>query len=107
MDDDLNMPVALAAIFDFMSEINKHFTELNKNDAESILEIMEKFNSVLAIFPEEKNQELTDEQRKLIDDRQKARLEKNWALADELKKKLIEQGIEIKDTPQGPIWKII
>jgi len=107
MDDDLNTSVALAAIFDFMTEINKHFSELSVENAKEILNVMNKFNSVLAVFPTEKQQELTDEQKDLIDRRQKARLEKDWATADSLKKQLAEQGVEVKDTPNGPVWRIL
>ena len=107
MDDDLNTSVALAAIFDFMTEVNKHFDLLSAENAKEIIEIMKSFDSVLAIFPAEKQQELTKEQQDLIDRRQKARLEKDWATADALKKQLAEQGVEVKDTPTGPMWRIL
>ncbi len=107
MDDDLNVPVALAVVFDFMTEVNKHFSELNSDDAKDILAVMFKFDSVLAVFPKEKEQKLTLEQEALINKRQEARLMKDWSTADLIKKQLLEQGIEVKDTPQGPVWRII
>ena len=39
--------------------------------------------------------------------RQEARLQKDWATADALKKELLNQGVEVKDTPQGPVWRFI
>ena len=107
MDDDLNTSVALASIFDFMNEVNKYFDQLNPENAQDILAVMNRFDSVLAIFPTEKQQVLTAEQQALIDKRQEARLAKDWATADALKKQLAEQGVEVKDTPTGPVWRIV
>ena len=107
MDDDLNVPVALASVFDFITEVNKHFSELSSDNAKDILSVMTKFDSVLAVFPKEKEQSLTPEQQDLINRRQEARIAKDWATADALKKELLAQGIEVKDTPQGPVWRII
>jgi len=107
MDDDLNTSVALASIFDFMTEVNKYFDQLSPQNAQDILAVMNRFDSVLAILPTEKQQVLTEEQKALIDKRQEARLAKDWATADALKKELVEQGVEVKDTPQGPVWRIV
>ena len=107
MDDDLNTSVALASIFDFMNEVNKYFDQLSPENAQDILAVMNRFDSVLAIFPTEKQQVLTAEQQALINKRQEARLAKDWATADALKKQLAEQGVEVKDTPQGPVWRIV
>ena len=107
LDDDLNMPVALASLFTFVGEVNKHFEELSTSDAHKIIQQMYQFDMILGILPDLNVQkELTEEQMNLINERQQYRLEKNWAKADELKKVLLEQGIEIKDTPQGPVWTI-
>lgn len=107
MDDDLNMPEALAAIFTLMTEVNKNFNTLSTEDAKKVLELMYSFDSVLALLPKTTEKTLTPEQQDLIDRRQDARKNKDWATADALKQELIAQGIEVKDTPQGPVWRII
>ncbi len=107
MDDDLNTPLALVAVFDLMTEVNKHFDALSPENAQAILAAMTRINSVLAVFPEEKQQTLTAAQQDLIERRQQARLAKDWATADALKKELINQGVEVKDTPKGPVWRLI
>ena len=107
MDDDLNTSVALAAIFDFMTEVNKNFDELSIENSKEILDIMKRFDSVLAILPTDKKQDLTPEQKDLIERRQQARSVKDWTTADALKKQLTDQGIEVKDTPNGPVWRIL
>jgi cysteinyl-tRNA synthetase len=48
----------------------------------------------------------SDQIEKLIVERNDARNNKNWALADELRKKLLEMNIEILDTKEGTTWKI-
>ncbi len=104
LDDDLNMPVALAHVFDFMTEVNKNFEALNAADADKILATMNRFDTVLAILPIETAQELTAEEQHLLDLRQQYRAAKDWANADAVKQQLLDLGITVKDTPQGPVW---
>lgn len=106
LDDDLNMPIALASLFDFISDVNKNFESLSRSDADKIKAQMVRFDTVLALLPIEKEQKLTQEQETLIAQRQEYRLAKEWAKADELKQELLAQGVEVKDTPQGPVWII-
>lgn len=49
--------------------------------------------------------DITDEQKALIAEREKAREAKDWAKSDELRDKLSEQGVTIRDTPYGTIWE--
>ena len=107
MDNDLNTPEALAAVFDFMSEVNRAFAELSSDNAACVRQTMEKFDTVLGLLEKAKEQQLTSEQQALIDERQQYRLAKDWAKADALKAQLAEMGIEIKDTPTGPVVKFI
>ena len=50
--------------------------------------------------------ELGEEVEKLIKERSKAKENKNFELADEIRNKIEEKGIEIKDTPDGTSWKV-
>lgn len=107
LDDDLNMSVALAAVFEFMTEVNKNFANLTPDEAKRIIAQMRHFDTVLGVMPEIKSEALTPGQQALIDKRQAYRLAKDWAQADALKHELLAQGIEVKDTPQGPVWRKI
>jgi cysteinyl-tRNA synthetase len=49
--------------------------------------------------------DISDDQKRLIAEREEARSAKNWTRSDELRQKLLEQGIEINDTQIGPIWR--
>jgi len=105
LDDDLEMSPALAAIFDFVTEINKLNTaSLSKADAQKAKEFMEKVDSVLGILSKEE-EPLSEELQKLIDDREKAREAKDWKRSDELRDELKEKGIIIEDTDHGTRWK--
>ena len=70
-----------------------------------LLEIPNKANSVLDILAKE--EKLSPELQKLVDEREKARQLKNWARTDEIRDELKKHGIAIEDTPHGQRWKRI
>lgn len=107
LDDDLNISVALAAVFELMNTVNKNFGALSKSDAEQITALMRRFDEVLAIMPEIKEDALEPELQEILTRRQEARLAKDWTVADALKGELLSKGIEVKDTPNGPVWRRI
>ena len=48
---------------------------------------------------------LSSEEQQLIEKRQKARAERNWAEADRIRDELLKRGIILEDTPSGTSWK--
>ncbi len=109
MDDDLNISVALAALFDFVREVNKLFDDnvLSKEEAEEVYEVMMKIDKVLGVIDEIKRKEkLPKEAEELIREREEARKAKDWEAADKIREQLRSMGIIIEDTPQGVKWKI-
>jgi len=105
MDHDLRISSALAAIFNFVKEINK-IKELSKKDAELVYDQMLKFDSVLGLnLDKAEKKELTQEEKQLIEDRETARAEKDFTKADELRDKLKQKGIILEDTKEGVRWK--
>ena len=90
-----------------MNAVNKNFVSLSVDDAEKITKQMRRFDEVLGIMPEIKQETLQADIQALIDRRQACRLVKDWAAADALKQELLSLGIEVKDTPQGPVWRRI
>ena len=103
MDDDLNTADGIAAIFELVSEINLDVKDgASKSFAEEALKRIRELTDVLGIFGGEDEEEgLGDDIQALIDERQAARKEKNWARADEIRDQLAAMGITLKDTPQG------
>jgi cysteinyl-tRNA synthetase len=110
MDDDLNISVALAALFDFVREVNKLLDDnmLGKEEAEEVYELMMRFDKVLGVIGEIKRKEkLPKEAEELIRKREEARKAKDWEAADKIREQLGSIGIIIEDTPQGVKWKIV
>ncbi len=99
LDDDLNMPKALATIFILIRKINK--LEISKKDAQNTIKLMEDFDKVLGILNSQKP-EITKEIKQLIKEREKARKAKDFKKADEIRKMLEKKGILLEDTIQGP-----
>ena len=106
LDDDLNISNALAAVFKLLHEINlyRQKTPLTQANVELIRQSLKRIDSVLNILPEPLDM-LSEEERKLIDARNQARRERNWAEADRLRNLLLERGIILEDTPKGTTWK--
>ena len=68
-------------------------------------ETIEKLCDVLGIVTEKKEEILDSEIEEMIAARQQARKDKNFALADEIRGKLLEKGIVLEDTREGVKWK--
>jgi len=98
MDDDLNISAALASIFNIIKQINILILKkmIGKDDASKIIDAFRNIDSVLGIFnfgDEFSNPEIL----RLIEERNKARKEKNWDIADKIRKQLISLGVTVKD----------
>lgn len=89
--DDLNSSGAFGVIFE---ALHADLSDQERSELKTF--IIEVFGLVLEPLPE-KQVEITEEIQKIIDDREVARREKNWAKADELRDKLIELGVQIND----------
>ncbi|MGO5064361.1 cysteine--tRNA ligase [Clostridium sporogenes] len=108
MDDDFNTADAISVIFDLIRDINTNVTiESSKALVEYALDLIKELGNPLGILQKSTKANLEEEIEKLIEERQKARKEKNWALADKIRDDLKEKGIVLEDTPQGVRWKQI
>ncbi|MEM2466831.1 MAG: cysteine--tRNA ligase [Candidatus Bathyarchaeia archaeon] len=109
MDDDLNIGVALAAIFGFVRDVNKLMDEnkLSRWEAEEVYDLMMRFDKVLGVIGEIKVEgRLPPEAEELIRRREEARKAKDWITADKIREQLKAMGIILEDTPQGVKWRI-
>ncbi|MEA2056053.1 MAG: cysteine--tRNA ligase [Candidatus Thermoplasmatota archaeon] len=133
MDDDINTPRAISAIFDFVNNSNKYLEENKKPDStlcKYALDTLLKLGSVLTLFQDRKigdegAEEILDKVRSLaskhsrdiegksleelmdylLDIREKAREEKEWNIADSIRSGLSKIGFEIQDTSEGAVWR--
>ncbi|MBO1437072.1 cysteine--tRNA ligase [Meiothermus sp. CFH 77666] len=114
LDDDLNTPQAIAALFNFVTELNKALTE--RPGRESLQKAEKVFaelgEGVLGLFPARVLQNqlggalLEGLVRLLLDIREEARRNRNFALSDRIRDRLTELGVVVEDTREGPKWKV-
>ena len=106
MDDDLNTADGIAAIFDLVSDINTKIInkDVSKNVCTAAADMFDELTGVLGLVYNRKSNSLDEKIEKLIEERQQARANKDWATADRIRDELKAQGITLKDTPQGVIW---
>ncbi|HAA81040.1 MAG TPA: cysteine--tRNA ligase [Thermoanaerobacter sp.] len=107
MDDDFNTADAISVLFEMAKTANTNISgNSSKKLVEYILDIFLKLSEILGLSYRGVETELNDEEiLALIEERQKARKEKNWKLADEIRDRLREKGIILEDTPEGVRWK--
>jgi cysteinyl-tRNA synthetase len=107
--DDLNISNSLSALFEFVREVNTLIAleKLGAGDAEASAALLREVDGVLAVLPPKKLKEdaLSPELASKIEARQKARQEKDFKLADRIRRELIEEGIILEDTKDGLRWK--
>lgn len=106
MDDDLNTADGIAAVFDLVSDINTKIInkEVSKNVCQKAANMFDELTGVLGLVYNRKSNDINDDIEKIIEERQQARANKDWATADRIRDELKAQGITLKDTPQGVTW---
>jgi len=106
MDDDFNTADAIAAIFELVKFMNTNLNEdSTKIFAALVYAQLGALCAILGIKIQRKKELLDEEIEKLIEERQAARKEKNFARADEIRAILLEKGIILEDTREGVKWK--
>ena len=130
MNDDINTSKALAVLFDVASKANKAKDSSDKENAAKYLSILIKLSKVLGFdfekveldenqlkeklshvidefdFVEDKNASAKEIMDKIIEERNKARAEKNWAAADKIRDSLDKINIVLKDTKDGTVFEL-
>ena len=97
INDDLNMPVAMSVVWDVVK---------NPNKSKKLQNLLLKFDEVLGLdlknYKKEENV-LPEEIKELVDARNAARANKDWAESDRIRDILIEKGYTVKDSKEGTI----
>lgn len=108
MDDDFNTADGISVIFDLVKDINTNVgITSSKELIKFCLDLIRDLGKPLGILQKSTITDLNTEIEKLIEQRQEARKNKNWALADKIRDELKAKGIVLEDTPQGVRWKKI
>lgn len=109
MDDDLNTADAITVLFDMAKFIN---TKLDSNSSTAFISLVkdlyDKLYGVLGLIAKKKKADVDVEKiQALIEERNQAKKDKNFAKADEIRDRLKEMGISLKDTRDGVKWEIV
>ena len=100
MNDDLNTPAALSAVFKCMNYINANWG-ISSEAAVKVEKFSEMVSKTFGCF--EQDAALPDNLQKLIDQREEARRQKNFTESDSLRVRIEEQGYEVRDTQNGQV----
>lgn len=106
MDDDFNTADAIAAIFELVKYMNTNTDkDSSKEYLQKLLDQIVKMADVLGLIVNKEKELLDVDIEALIEARQTARKEKNFARADEIRDELLQKGIVLEDTREGVKWK--
>ena len=118
LNDDLSVPAALAVLFGHVSQGQQELAARNAEAAARIADEVRAMLDVLGCNPDASNwlntsvsdTRATTALHALVSEqlaaRERARVEKNWALSDEIRDSLVAIGIDIEDTPDGARWSL-
>lgn len=103
LNDDLNTPEALRIIDETFSYIESH--SLDMVNHHTLVELLEAIDELLGLDLIHTTPDITDEQKQLIIERERARDAKDWRKSDELRDVLANDDIVARDTPAGTVWE--
>lgn len=102
LSDDLDTPGALTIIDEAFSRVEA--ARVDDIHQFALVQLIETIDELLGLRLIATTPDITDDQKRLIIERERVREEKNWAKSDELRDQLAEQGIAVRDTTGGTIW---
>jgi len=110
--DDLNVAVALAAVFAFVKEVNVAIEEgrIGQGDKPRVVDALADVDHVLGVLDATAwdtgaGEDVSAEIERLIQERKDARERRDFAASDRIRGELAARGIVLEDTPQGTRWK--
>jgi len=113
MEDDFNVPSALAALFEIAKSINFAKENGNKEEANVLGATLVHLSEPLGILQQKTEDYFqvgatlsNEEIQSMIDERNQAREDKDFELSDEIRDSLLEKGIVLEDTDKGTTWKV-
>jgi len=109
LSDDLNISVSLTAVFEAIKRGHALLSQgkIFKDDAKNLLSAFRSVDEVLGLFSDTDEDILPSEIAAKIEEREKARMRKDFATADTIRRELLKEGIQLEDTKDGTRWKRI
>ena len=117
MNDDLQTPIVISELFEACHQVNllvDRKAKIGADDLKALSDVMHLFiedilgltNATSAGGSSEKDKALDKVMQMVLDMRQKAKEEKNWAVSDQIRDELSAAGVIVKDTPDGAVWEV-
>jgi cysteinyl-tRNA synthetase len=103
LNDDLNTPEALKIIEDAFNKLEN--AKLDDIHQHALVSALETIDETLGVKLLESTPDISDEQKQLILERERAREGKDWQTSDKIRKQLDSQEIALRDTSSGPVWE--
>jgi cysteinyl-tRNA synthetase len=107
LSSDLNISISLSSLFEMIRTVNTLIKKekVGREDAKNLIDFIHSLDKILTILPARKEETLSHEIIKKIEEREKARKENNFHLADKIRDELLEMDIILEDTREGVRWK--
>ena len=106
MDDDFNTADAITAIFETVKFVNTNTSQTSSREyLQKLIDRIAELSDVLGLIVNKEKEFLAEDIEALIEERQTARKEKNFARADEIRDELLQKGIVLEDTREGVKWR--
>lgn len=102
LSDDLNTPQALAALFDFISQVNRRADRLGEADYRAVCTFVKKIDSVFGLSLTKTDDSVPAVVMSLVDKREQTRKKKQWAESDALREAIARLRYRVDDMPEGP-----
>lgn len=102
LQNNLNTPESLVDISHIANWVERN--AINTKDTHDFQNYLQSIDDLLGLHLSERP-DISDDQKKLINQRHQARQNHNWDQSDQLRDQLKQSGLEIKDTPNGQIWQ--
>ena len=127
MDDDFNSARSIGIIFDTVRSLNRLLDQHENNLSSEVTQTLQsgladirRTGEILGMFLEHPTQYFDNKQTQIleqksidhavvaemVEQREAARKSKNWEMADQIRKELVDMGISLEDRAGGPVWKI-
>ncbi|MFA5088007.1 MAG: cysteine--tRNA ligase [Candidatus Omnitrophota bacterium] len=111
MDDDFNTPRALACLFDLVNDTNKFIDQETDHAGyrgiiyRAVDTIEHLAREIFGLFAKETDRNLSEREKEMLEERQKARDQKDFKRSDQLREELRGQGIVVEDGKDGQTWR--
>lgn len=102
LSNDLDTPRAVAIIDETLATLDH--TPIDRIHRRSFIEFLEAVDELLGLQLMADTPDISDDLKQLIIRRERARDDKDWAASDALRDELLEQGVQVRDTPSGTVW---